>query len=92
MATVTKPTKATEADLSGETVTEVEKNDNAPKGAAEVSKDDISQTLRLLRFKLSALQADARRKRPFMSATPDEARAKLNSALVVLREFTEQTL
>lgn len=48
---------------------------------------EITQTIRLIRFKLSGLQADARRSRPFMSPSQNEAVAKVKAAVAALEDF-----
>ncbi|MCM3615740.1 hypothetical protein M3672_15010 [Microbacterium enclense] len=48
---------------------------------------EITQTIRLIRFKLSGLQQDARRARPFMSPSQDEAAAKVKAAVAALEDF-----
>lgn len=48
---------------------------------------EITQTIRLIRFKLSGLQADARRSRPFMSPSQSEAVAKVKAAVAALEDF-----
>ena len=48
---------------------------------------EITQTIRLIRFKLSGLQADARRNKPFMSPSQSEAAAKVKAAVAALEDF-----
>lgn len=55
--------------------------------SAATTNEQVSQTIRLIRFKLSGLQADARRRKPFMSASQEEAAAKVKAAITALEDF-----
>jgi hypothetical protein len=55
--------------------------------ATTATNTEITQTIRLVRFKLAGLQADARRRLPFMSPTQEVAQAKVKAAVAALSEF-----
>ena len=52
-----------------------------------IDSKELSQAFRLLRFKIGTLQADARRKAPFLSRSQDEARAKYVAAVKTVTEL-----
>lgn len=56
---------------------------------AEIDPKELTQAIRLLRFKIGTLQADARRKAPFLSRSQDEARAKYAAAIKTVTEMAE---
>ncbi|QZQ54449.1 hypothetical protein KZI27_14175 [Curtobacterium sp. TC1] len=61
--------------------------------AAEVAlpeRSEITRTLNILKLSISDLYADARRRTPYFATGKAEATAKLNSALKVLTEFSNQ--
>lgn len=66
------------ADSKTATAPVAEKNENP--------REEVSQTIRLIRFKLGQLAADAKRSRPFMSKSQDEAKARYDAALKTLNE------
>jgi hypothetical protein len=59
----------------------------------EIDPKELTQAIRLLRFKIGTLQADARRKAPFLSRSQEEARAKYAAAIhtvVEMADFIDQ--
>jgi len=61
--------------------------DAASEAPKEIDTKEVSQTIRLLRFKLSTLAGDARRKNPFMSRSQEEAKAKYRAAIKSVSEL-----
>lgn len=56
-----------------------------------IDSKEISRILSVIRYRLNEQVRDANRKNPFLSASQAEARAKANSLVKVLKEFSEQT-
>lgn len=52
---------------------------------------ELSRILTVVRYRLNEAIRDANRKAPILSNSQAEARAKANSLVKVLKEFSEQT-
>jgi len=57
------------------------------KTAEGIDPKELTQAIRLLRFKISGLQADARRASPFLSRSQEEATAKYRAAIKTVTEL-----
>ncbi|WP_243224573.1 hypothetical protein [Microbacterium sp. CIAB417] len=66
------------------------KNEAVAVEETEFDMKEITQAFRVLKFKLSTLQADARRRLPYMSATKEEAERKYAEAFKSVRDMTTQ--
>lgn len=58
----------------------------------EIDTKEISRVLAVIRYRISESVRDANRRRPFLSDSQDEARAKAIAQFKVLKEFSEQNL
>ena len=73
------------------------KTQTAPKAPVEAPAADEAQNTReevraaisLLRYKLSELERDAKRARPFLSRTQDEAKQKFTAAVSSVIDFAQ---
>lgn len=67
----------------------VVKDEQKDATTVEIDPKDVTQAMRVLKFKLSQLQADARRSRPYMSRTTEEAAGRYRAALNTVIELSE---
>lgn len=59
--------------------------------AFTIDNKEVSRVLSVIRYRLNEGVRDANRRAPFLSNSQAEARAKVNAAFKVLKEYSEQT-
>ncbi len=88
MANITKATPVTDNKTDLDTIAPAVANEPTE---FKLDTKEVSRILTRIRYRLNEAVRDANRRSPILSESSEVAKAKANSLVTVLREFSEQT-